>query len=136
MERLDNCRNSNKHRESSQRRAPHEPPPSPLSLRATTSQWSGEPALLPESHPIPAAFVRWHAEISLSAESDSSAIRPHAKGAPPPSSGCISDKCAMPPYPLRRLRHRSEEHTSELQSRQYLVCRLLLEKKKTNYTSY
>src|SRR3712207_6882407 len=27
-------------------------------------------------------------------------------------------------------RHRSEEHTSELQSRQYLVCRLLLEKKK------
>src|SRR3712207_8917772 len=30
---------------------------------------------------------------------------------------------------------RSEEHTSELQSRQYLVCRLLLEKKKKqNYT--
>src|SRR3712207_7297498 len=28
-------------------------------------------------------------------------------------------------------RGRSEEHTSELQSRQYLVCRLLLEKKKT-----
>src|SRR3712207_7315832 len=29
--------------------------------------------------------------------------------------------------------NRSEEHTSELQSRQYLVCRLLLEKKKTTY---
>src|SRR3712207_7174471 len=29
-----------------------------------------------------------------------------------------------------RIQHRSEEHTSELQSRQYLVCRLLLEKKK------
>src|SRR3712207_8120501 len=29
-------------------------------------------------------------------------------------------------------RTRSEEHTSELQSRQYLVCRLLLEKKKNN----
>src|SRR3712207_8239734 len=29
---------------------------------------------------------------------------------------------------------RSEEHTSELQSRQYLVCRLLLEKKKTSTT--
>src|SRR3712207_7262286 len=28
---------------------------------------------------------------------------------------------------------RSEEHTSELQSRQYLVCRLLLEKKNTNH---
>src|SRR3712207_8515650 len=30
-----------------------------------------------------------------------------------------------------RQKKRSEEHTSELQSRQYLVCRLLLEKKKT-----
>src|SRR5438445_9499087 len=30
---------------------------------------------------------------------------------------------------------RSEEHTSELQSRQYLVCRLLLEKKNTNTTN-
>src|SRR3712207_8989412 len=30
-------------------------------------------------------------------------------------------------------RGRSEEHTSELQSRQYLVCRLLLEKKKKKY---
>src|SRR3712207_7474701 len=29
---------------------------------------------------------------------------------------------------------RSEEHTSELQSRQYLVCRLLLEKKKKTHT--
>src|SRR3712207_7506013 len=33
--------------------------------------------------------------------------------------------------------YRSEEHTSELQSRQYLVCRLLLEKKKSeNFTLY
>src|SRR3712207_8131038 len=31
-------------------------------------------------------------------------------------------------------RPRSEEHTSELQSRQYLVCRLLLEKKKNKIT--
>src|SRR3712207_7646190 len=31
---------------------------------------------------------------------------------------------------------RSEEHTSELQSRQYLVCRLLLEKKKDNLSHY
>src|SRR5947209_15206182 len=35
--------------------------------------------------------------------------------------------CPRPTRPRR-----SEEHTSELQSRQYLVCRLLLEKKKTN----
>src|SRR3712207_7906423 len=32
--------------------------------------------------------------------------------------------------------YRSEEHTSELQSRQYLVCRLLLEKKKNNVYSW
>src|SRR3712207_7053254 len=34
--------------------------------------------------------------------------------------------------PRTRPPRRSEEHTSELQSRQYLVCRLLLEKKKNN----
>src|SRR3712207_7023198 len=33
---------------------------------------------------------------------------------------------------LMKVEERSEEHTSELQSRQYLVCRLLLEKKKNN----
>src|SRR5258707_5231768 len=39
---------------------------------------------------------------------------------------------------LKRVRYdeeRSEEHTSELQSRQYLVCRLLLEKKKIAKTN-
>src|SRR3712207_7355831 len=35
-----------------------------------------------------------------------------------------------PPVPRHAEELRSEEHTSELQSRQYLVCRLLLEKKK------
>src|SRR5258707_15380597 len=34
--------------------------------------------------------------------------------------------------PILTRNQRSEEHTSELQSRQYLVCRLLLEKKKTH----
>src|SRR3712207_7239709 len=37
---------------------------------------------------------------------------------------------------IERAKPRSEEHTSELQSRQYLVCRLLLEKKKKNITSF
>src|SRR3712207_7089066 len=36
---------------------------------------------------------------------------------------------------LTRTSARSEEHTSELQSRQYLVCRLLLEKKKKMYST-
>src|SRR3712207_7334845 len=35
---------------------------------------------------------------------------------------------------LRRAAGRSEEHTSELQSRQYLVCRLLLENKRMSVT--
>src|SRR3712207_7746428 len=37
--------------------------------------------------------------------------------------------------PTELAAQRSEEHTSELQSRQYLVCRLLLEKKKTRCES-
>src|SRR3712207_8523712 len=40
-----------------------------------------------------------------------------------------SAQTARPPYGIDRRPPRSEEHTSELQSRQYLVCRLLLEKK-------
>src|SRR5438445_8410883 len=45
-----------------------------------------------------------------------------------------STSCQSNLYPriCRALANRSEEHTSELQSRQYLVCRLLLEKKKKN----
>src|SRR5687767_15193225 len=38
-------------------------------------------------------------------------------------------------YPLGFLFGRSEEHTSELQSLAYLVCRLLLEKKNLNHSS-
>src|SRR3712207_7411817 len=39
---------------------------------------------------------------------------------------------ADPVEPVVEVLLRSEEHTSELQSRQYLVCRLLLEKKKSS----
>src|SRR3712207_8463535 len=37
---------------------------------------------------------------------------------------------------LRQPQDRSEEHTSELQSRQYLVCRLLFEKKKSQRATF
>src|SRR3712207_6879054 len=47
-------------------------------------------------------------------------------GGVPGDSPCDGD-----PLSLASGEGRSEEHTSELQSRQYLVCRLLLEKKKT-----
>src|SRR2546422_3454660 len=39
---------------------------------------------------------------------------------------------AARPAPANEVEQRSEEHTSELQSRLHLVCRLLLEKKKPN----
>src|SRR3712207_8919819 len=51
-------------------------------------------------------------------------------GDPDELHGRIKQRCALIP---QRLVARSEEHTSELQSRQYLVCRLLLEKKKKKY---
>src|SRR3712207_7179277 len=38
-------------------------------------------------------------------------------------------------FEIGRVLGRSEEHTSELQSRQYLVCRLLLEKKNKNHNT-
>src|SRR5438445_3810237 len=47
-----------------------------------------------------------------------------------PPMRAIRPEKIQPPDVRRLDRMRSEEHTSELQSRQYLVCRLLLEKKK------
>src|SRR2546429_5656105 len=43
---------------------------------------------------------------------------------------CRADRRASPQPEAAPGKHRSEEHTSELQSRLHLVCRLLLEKKK------
>src|SRR3712207_6928123 len=62
-----------------------------------------------------------------------------ATAIPPVQSGVLHQKLALEgSTPIPTLTSisttplgRSEEHTSELQSRQYLVCRLLLEKKKT-----
>src|SRR3712207_6918065 len=51
----------------------------------------------------------------------------HLEGQPVnlPIVGVVKNACSFSPH------KRSEEHTSELQSRQYLVCRLLLEKNKS-----
>src|SRR3712207_7536600 len=49
-----------------------------------------------------------------------------------PGSDPFVSSCFSACSPILRPFSRSEEHTSELQSRQYLVCRLLLEKKKYN----
>src|SRR3712207_7931486 len=63
--------------------------------------------------------------------------RRHAPAPPslvaPPGRGGARRGRRRPSRGLRRRPARSEEHTSELQSRQYLVCRLLLEKKKNIY---
>src|SRR3712207_7166279 len=59
-------------------------------------------------------------------------LRP--RSGPPPVAGAPARRGRLPHRGHRAARAaatRSEEHTSELQSRQYLVCRLLLEKKKT-----
>src|SRR3712207_8117080 len=62
------------------------------------------------AHPFPAAPT---------GRAASPVRRPPARPPAPPA-----------PDPAEQAPNRSEEHTSELQSRQYLVCRLLLEKKK------
>src|SRR3712207_7010227 len=61
---------------------------------------------------------------------------PERARSPCPASAASSHSSPRLPGPSRgwsgeRYARRSEEHTSELQSRQYLVCRLLLEKKRT-----
>src|SRR3712207_8846251 len=55
--------------------------------------------------------------------------RPTVPSITPPPWFSAANSSAAGITPTGELR-RSEEHTSELQSRQYLVCRLLLEKKK------
>src|SRR5258707_11378476 len=64
-------------------------------------------------------------------------VRAPATGRPSAHEAPFGTANLQPPWQLEhevspRIGARSEEHTSELQSRQYLVCRLLLEKKKTN----
>src|SRR3712207_8756317 len=72
-------------------------------------------------------------------------LAPQLPGAEPAAAADHRPARAIDPARLDRpqsrsvvpgLRRRSEEHTSELQSRQYLVCRLLLEKKKYKYKMY
>src|SRR5258707_1770736 len=54
---------------------------------------------------------------------------PRSMSAPPPDCATSQNHSEWGPECFSPCFTRSEEHTSELQSRQYLVCRLLLEKK-------
>src|SRR5258707_1795470 len=67
------------------------------------------------SKPVVQGFQSDYAEIALNSECVFEQARDRVSGSGVPDLHLIE---------------RSEEHTSELQSRQYLVCRLLLEKKK------
>src|SRR3712207_8580895 len=69
----------------------------------------------------------FRSEGGVSARQSAARTTPPAKNFQPRSPRLSS----LTSTPVSTLRFwRSEEHTSELQSRQYLVCRLLLEKKK------
>src|SRR2546425_9487753 len=72
------------------------------------------------------SFARWAARVNIARERSIATTR-LAKRA--------TSRVRLPvPQPMSA-RMRSEEHTSELQSLAYLVCRLLLEKKKTTLHS-
>src|SRR3712207_7286763 len=74
-------------------------------------------------------------EVLLVVAGASSSVRSAVVPAPatPPRSAPTATPASSSGAVRRLLAgFRSEEHTSELQSRQYLVCRLLLEKKKKN----
>src|SRR2546422_7043418 len=100
---------------------------------------------------MPPAMARsmWPSQISCAADAIACAPEPQtrltviagtATGTPPLSAACRAGFIRLPAWttlpittlPIRAesTPERSEEHTSELQSRLHLVCRLLLEKKK------
>src|SRR5258707_9944133 len=81
------------------------------------------PEILIFSSPFP---VEPAAPTSLSTQHPAPII-----GESPTRPGIFHDKPEVVVVAEMSPRARSEEHTSELQSRQYLVCRLLLEKKKS-----
>src|SRR3712207_8206928 len=93
------------------------------------------PALLIAPHTAASAAAATSASsatiiASLPPSSRSTGVRVSAQAAMTRRPVGAEPVKASLPTPARHSAARSEEHTSELQSRQYLVCRLLLEKKK------
>src|SRR3712207_7233032 len=76
--------------------------------------------------PYTTLFRSWGRRDGEGDRDGGSAARPDAEPGTGRSPGALLGDLLYSAAP----RLRSEEHTSELQSRQYLVCRLLLEKKK------
>src|SRR5690606_41890469 len=92
----------------------------------------------PDLHSFPTTLFRSRRTTSTSRPCSRSRTRCSSSPAAPwssPTTGGSSTASRRTSSPTRAPRRRSEEHTSELQSRENLVCRLLLEKKKKiNYT--
>src|SRR5690625_5443026 len=88
------------------------------------------PALLSfptrRSSDLPEVRVRIRSRLSIASNSSPSAIMVTTSSS---MSSCHRDATCC--VPVSDIATRSEEHTSELQSRGHLVCRLLLEKKKS-----
>src|SRR5437762_4303451 len=78
----------------------------------------------PPSHTLPTSSARRRRCSRAACRRDRRGRRSHG-----PSFARLAH---VPEHPLVAAGRRSEEHTSELQSPMYLVCRLLLEKKKKN----
>src|SRR5436309_8051675 len=89
-------------------------------------------------HPALRSFPTRRSSDLWKGQGKSSARASAAGGLGCPAAGACRRPARRAPRPRAKSRHfrrrpaaRSEEHTSELQSREKLVCRLLLEKKKT-----
>src|SRR5437870_7364734 len=82
----------------------------------------------PRPHSVPHSFPTRRSSDLLFAGRTACGIRQPGQNGPAVATAQINS-CFVSFE--RNCQHRSEEHTSELQSRGHLVCRLLLEKKKT-----
>src|SRR5690606_39313026 len=112
-------------------------PGCPLSLLCFSSRDAARPERYPLS--LHDALPIWSGRSGLRRCPRSSAATPSRPCAGFPGGrrwrdGCASSAARTPPGPQPG-EARSEEHTSELQSRENLVCRLLLEKKKNKQGS-
>src|SRR3712207_7869960 len=96
-------------------------PPRSTLFPSTTPFRSSPPFLVYRAN-VPASRALVHPAVAVTRAARGSAARR-------PGRPCAT-RPAPSPAASRLVASRSEEHTSELQSRQYLVCRLLLEKKK------
>src|SRR5438445_6031224 len=72
------------------------------------------------------ALSAWFSECGIGTKNDRI---PRTSTTSPTTNKVFMKASVQPAWDASKVESRSEEHTSELQSRQYLVCRLLLEKK-------